>query len=76
MPLSWRGHRTGQSTCMHLDTVEGARPFTIASAPHVLGNRPDDKPLLRMAIKPLADYTRLVSCSGACSANFCHALTY
>ena len=58
MPLSWRGHRPGQFVFVRFDGTEGAHPFTIASAPHALGNSPKGEPLLRLVIKPLGDYTR------------------
>ncbi|MEI2624836.1 MAG: ferric reductase-like transmembrane domain-containing protein [Giesbergeria sp.] len=58
MPKSWRGHRAGQFVFVRFDAAEGAHPFTIASAPHALGNSPEGEPLLRLVIKPLGDYTR------------------
>lgn len=58
MPPSWRGHRAGQFAFVRFDAAEGAHPFTIASAPHALGNSPQGEPLLRLVIKPLGDYTR------------------
>ncbi len=58
MPASWRGHRAGQFAFVRFDAAEGAHPFTIASAPHALGNSPQGQPLLRLVIKPLGDYTR------------------
>ncbi len=58
MPPSWPGHRAGQFAFVRFDSAEGAHPFTIASAPHALGNSPDGEPLLRLVIKPLGDYTR------------------
>ncbi len=58
MPPSWRGHRAGQFVFVRFDSTEGAHPFTIASAPHALGNSPEGEPLLRLVIKPLGDYTR------------------
>ena len=58
MPPSWRGHRAGQFVFVRFDASEGAHPFTIASAPHALGNSPEGEPLLRLVIKPLGDYTR------------------
>ena len=58
MPKSWRGHRAGQFVFVRFDATEGAHPFTIASAPHALGNSPEGEPLLRLVIKPLGDYTR------------------
>ena len=58
MPPSWRGHRAGQFVFVRFDAAEGAHPFTIASAPHALGNSPEGEPLLRLVIKPLGDYTR------------------
>lgn len=58
MPATWRGHRAGQFAFVRFDAAEGAHPFTIASAPHALGNSPQGEPLLRLVIKPLGDYTR------------------
>lgn len=58
MPPSWPGHRAGQFVFVRFDAAEGAHPFTIASAPHALGNTPEGEPLLRLVIKPLGDYTR------------------
>ncbi len=58
MPPSWQGHRAGQFVFVRFDAAEGAHPFTIASAPHALGNSPEGEPLLRLVIKPLGDYTR------------------
>lgn len=58
MPPSWPGHRAGQFAFVRFDDAEGAHPFTIASAPHALGNSPEGEPLLRLVIKPLGDYTR------------------
>ncbi|MBY0410641.1 MAG: ferredoxin reductase family protein [Burkholderiaceae bacterium] len=58
MPKSWSGHRAGQFVFVRFDAAEGAHPFTIASAPHALGNSPEGEPLLRLVIKPLGDYTR------------------
>jgi len=58
MPKSWQGHRAGQFVFVRFDATEGAHPFTIASAPHALGNSPEGEPLLRLVIKPLGDYTR------------------
>lgn len=58
MPPNWRGHRAGQFVFVRFDSTEGAHPFTIASAPHALGNSPEGEQLLRLVIKPLGDYTR------------------
>ena len=58
MPPSWGGHRPGQFVFVRFEGTEGAHPFTIASAPHALGNSPKGEPLLRLVIKPLGDYTR------------------
>ena len=58
MPAGWPGHRAGQFVFVRFDAAEGAHPFTIASAPHALGDSADGEPLLRLVIKPLGDYTR------------------
>lgn len=47
---SWRGHRAGQFAFVTFDRLEGAHPFTIASA-----NR-DDR-IVTFEIKALGDYT-------------------
>ncbi|MCK9259384.1 MAG: ferric reductase-like transmembrane domain-containing protein [Azoarcus sp.] len=47
----WKGHRAGQFAFVTFDTIEGAHPFTIASADH--GDR-----RVRFEIKALGDYTR------------------
>ncbi|TJZ73532.1 ferredoxin reductase family protein [Chitiniphilus eburneus] len=44
-------HKAGQFAFLKFDTLEGAHPFTIASAGH-------DPQALRFAIKPLGDYTQ------------------
>ncbi len=48
---AWPGHRAGQFAYLRFDRVEGAHPFTIASADHRDG-------LLRFQIKALGDFTR------------------
>ena len=50
----WRGHRAGQFAFVTFDRVEGAHPFTIASA-----DRGDRR--VSFAIKALGDYTRLLA---------------
>ena len=57
MPANWRGHQPGQFVFLGLDSVEGAHPFTIASAPEALGRGADGEALLRLVIKPLGDCT-------------------
>ncbi len=57
MPPSWPGHRAGQFVFVRFDATEGAHPFTIASAPHALGDSAEGETLLRLVIKPLGDYT-------------------
>ncbi len=47
----WRGHQAGQFVFLGFDRLEGAHPFTIASADH--GDR-----TLTFQIKALGDYTR------------------
>ena len=47
----WRGHRAGQFAFVSFDAIEGAHPFTIASA-----DRGDHH--VRFEIKALGDYTR------------------
>lgn len=57
MPSSWPGHRAGQFAFVRFDALEGAHPFTIASAPGSLGVNGRGETLLRLVIKPLGDYT-------------------
>ena len=57
MPSSWPGHRAGQFAFVRFDALEGAHPFTIASAPGSLGVNAHGETLLRLVIKPLGDYT-------------------
>lgn len=47
----WRGHRAGQFAFVTFDRLEGAHPFTIASADHGDGR-------VRFEIKALGDYTK------------------
>lgn len=51
----WKGHRAGQFAFVTFDRLEGAHPFTIASAPEP-GSR-----LITFQIKALGDYTRKLS---------------
>lgn len=48
---TWRGHQAGQFALLTFDAVEGAHPFTIASAPKTSGP-------ITFQIKALGDYTR------------------
>src|SRR5690606_39884758 len=48
---TWTGHRAGQFAFVTFDRLEGAHPFTIASAP-MPGSR-----LITFQIKALGDYT-------------------
>ncbi|MDR2325857.1 MAG: ferric reductase-like transmembrane domain-containing protein [Acidovorax sp.] len=57
LPAQWPGHRAGQFVFASWDAREGAHPFTVASAPGACGCTPDGRPLLRLVIKPLGDYT-------------------
>lgn len=57
LPAQWPGHRAGQFVFANWDAREGAHPFTVASAPGACGHTPDGRPLLRLVIKPLGDYT-------------------
>ncbi len=53
---NWAGHQAGQFLFIHFgDKMEGAHPFTIASA----WNK--DEKTLRLGIKPLGDYTKQLS---------------
>lgn len=47
----WKGHRAGQFAFVTFDRMEGAHPFTIASAPL------QDSRLITFQIKALGDYT-------------------
>jgi predicted ferric reductase len=60
MPASWPGHRPGQFVFASFDGLEGPHPFTIASAPDGCGRTAAGEPLLRLVIKPLGDYTRVL----------------
>ncbi len=51
LDTGWRGHRPGQFAFITFERLEGAHPFTIASADH--GNR-----TITFQIKALGDYTR------------------
>ncbi|MDK8465448.1 ferric reductase-like transmembrane domain-containing protein [Marinobacter sp. SS13-12] len=51
---AWRGHRAGQFAFVTFDTLEGAHPFTIASA-----DRGDGR--VTFLIKSLGDFTRNLS---------------
>lgn len=57
LPAQWPGHRAGQFVFASWDAREGPHPFTVASAPGTCGRTPDGRPLLRLVIKPLGDYT-------------------
>ncbi len=57
VPQQWRKHEAGQFAFLTFDRVEGAHPFTIASAPQSLGKSADGEELLRFVIKPLGDWT-------------------
>ena len=57
MPQRWPGHTPGQFVFARFDGLEGAHPFTIASAPQGCGRTPQGEELLRLVIKPLGDYT-------------------
>lgn len=58
VPTTWQGHQPGQFVFASFEGLEGPHPFTIASAPGSCGSTPDGRPLLRLVIKPLGDYTR------------------
>lgn len=57
MPATWQGHRPGQFAFVSFAWVEGAHPFTIASAPDALGTSAAGEALVRFIIKPLGDFT-------------------
>ena len=54
MGPTWRGHRAGQFAFVTFDRLEGAHPFTIASADRANGT-------VTFLIKSLGDYTRNLS---------------
>lgn len=60
MPARWPGHTPGQFVFASFDGLEGAHPFTIASAPQGCGRSPQGEELLRLVIKPLGDYTQVL----------------
>jgi len=59
MPRSWPGHAPGQFVFVTVEGLEGAHPFTIASAPGVPAPPGPDRggEQLRFLIKPLGDFT-------------------
>ena len=61
MPPDWQGHRPGQFVFMAVDQMEGAHPFTIASAPENDAGTAQGRQLLRLVIKPLGDFTRALA---------------
>lgn len=61
LPSQWPGHQAGQFVFVRFDRTEGHHPFTIASASGALGRSERGEMLVRLLIKPLGDYTRLLA---------------